>query len=231
MEKYLLALILTTSFNPFFAQVSVDCASNGTNFDNWTLFESSNNPEIDRATNEELGFLTKSFLVSPAFYYFDDSSGMNAFSTSENLNNSQSKFGTICFGINLIYEQISLSQGGTNVPIILAHEFAHTVARVYSLNLPTKQNELFADYLAGGYMYYRNRNFKRTDLQAAFQSFYNMGDNDFTNPSHHGTPLSRSICIQQGYEDCERAYQQGHSFTLDEGVRLAVEYVTTHDLP
>ncbi len=192
---------------------------------------SSNNAEIDKATREELKFLNASFLVTPAFFYYDDSEGENAFSTPDQLNGSSSEDGTICFGIGLIKRQISLSVNGTNVPVILAHEFAHTVARKYQIDLTGKENELFADYLAGGYMFYRNLKFKRTDLEAAFRSFYNMGDNNFTKPSHHGTARSRSTCIRQGYNDCLSAYKQGHVFTLDEGVKLAYEFVTTHDLP
>jgi hypothetical protein len=228
---FLLILFCLLIINKSFSQSILSCANQSALANGLTLYQSSGSQEIDRATNEELQFLAKSFLVTPAFFYYDDSNGMNAFSTSERLNNSNSEFGTVCFGLHLIQQQISLSYGGTNVPIILAHEFAHTVAARYGLNLPTKQNELFADYLAGGYMFYRNKNFKVTDLMAAFQSFYNMGDNDFTNPNHHGTAASRSTCLKQGYDDCNRAFQQGKSFTLDEGVRLAVAFVTSHDLP
>ena len=228
MKKLLLFGLCLTTLNQAFSQTLIGCALQGTAAGQYTVYQSSDNSEIDRATNEELIFLAQSFLVTPTFFYYDDSRGMNAFSTPENLAGSQSQFGTICFGLNLIKEQISLSNNGTNVPIILAHEFAHTVARKYGLNLPTKQNELFADYLAGGYMFYRERNFKQTDVQAAFQSFYNMGDNDFTNPNHHGTPASRNACIRQGYNDCLNAMQQGKVLTLDEGVRMGVNFVTSH---
>jgi hypothetical protein len=229
MKKSIILVLCLITLNHAFSQALIGCALRGTVEGQWTLYTSSGNSEIDQATDEELKFLAQSFLVTPTFFYYDDSRGMNAFSTPEKLNNSQSKFGTICFGLNLIKTEISLSVNGTNVPIILAHEFAHTVARSYGLNLPTKQNELFADYLAGGYMFYRNRNFKSTDLEAAFRAFYNMGDNDFTNPNHHGTPASRSACIRQGYNDCLNAMQQGHVFTLDEGVRMGVNFVTSHN--
>jgi hypothetical protein len=209
----------------------IGCALQGTVTDDGTFYKSSDDDEIDRATREELRFLKASFLVNPTFFFYDDSEGENAFSTPEQLAGSTSEDGTIAFGLGFIKTQISLSVNGTNVPVILAHEFAHTVARKYELNLPTKQNELFADYLAGGYMFYRNRNFKTTDLNAAFSSFYNMGDNDFTNPNHHGTPESRYECIKQGYNDCLNAFRQGKAFTLDEGVTLAKQFVTTHSLP
>lgn len=230
MQKYFLLALCFMALKQSFSQTLIGCALRGSVDGQWTVYNSSDNAEIDKATNEELRFLAQSFLVTPTFFYYDDSKGMNAFSTPQQLAGSQSQFGTICFGLNLLKEQISLSINGTNVPIILAHEFAHTVARRYNLNLPTKQNELFADYLAGGYMFYRARNFKTTDVNAAFQAFYNMGDNDFTNPDHHGTPASRSACIKQGYNDCLNALQQGHVFTLDEGVRLGVNFVTSHNL-
>lgn len=207
------------------------CALKGILTDVGTLYESSNNAEIDKATREELRYLKASFLVSPAFFYYDDSEGKNAFSTDAQLAGSDSDDGTVCLGFGLLKEQISQSRWGTNIPVILAHEFAHTVARNYGLDLPTKENELFADYLAGGYMFYRSQNFKYTDVESAFRAFYNMGGNDFTSPDHHGTPASRVTCIRKGYADCLNAFRQGRLFTLDEGVRLAKEFVTTHNLP
>lgn len=195
------------------------------------LFAMQTSAEVNRVTNEELNFLSQSFLVAPAFFWFDDSNAKNAFSTPDHLGGSVSADGTVVFGINLFLDQINLSIGGTNVPIILAHEFAHTVAHKYGLNLVNKNNELFADYLAGMYIFYRNKNFKSTDVNAAFQAFYNMGDNNFTDASHHGTPESRATCITAGYNDSFNAFQQGIIFTLDDAVHLGVDFVSTHVLP
>jgi hypothetical protein len=164
-----------------------DCAAISGSSGEITGLGSFGNETIDKLIMEELRNLSASFNVRPAFYFFNDNAGHNAYSTSENLKD-ESEDGTIVFGRGLHQDQMSTSQGGTNVPIILAHEFAHTVARKFNLNLPTKENELFADYLAGGYMFYRNRSFKSVDVQAAFRAFSNMGDNDFTSPDHHGTP-------------------------------------------
>jgi hypothetical protein len=227
--KNLMIVVILLIGQRLYAQSTIGCALNAINTNAGVLYSSSDDPEIDRATNEELRFLISSFIVTPTFFYYDDSNGMNAFSTPENLNDSQSNDGAICFGLGLLKTQIIQSVGGTNVPVILAHEFAHTVARRFNLNLPTKQNELFADYLAGGYMYYRSVNFKQTDINAAFQSFYKMGDNDFTSPNHHGTPASRVACIRQGYYDCYTAHQQGKVFTLNDGVRMGVTFITNNN--
>jgi len=209
---------------------SQDCSAIGGSQGQPENLGTSGNPQIDQIIIQELQNLSKSFGVHPAFYFFDDGTAHNAFSTSESLKDFSAD-GTVVFGRGLHRDQIARSQWGTNVPIILAHEFAHTVARKFQLDLPTKQNELFADYLAGGYMYYRNRDFRTTDIQSAFQAFFNMGDNDFTGPDHHGTPESRSRCIRQGYMDCKNADAAGHNFTLAEGVQLGQAFVTTNDLP
>jgi len=224
----ILALALLPTQNIF--QSSKTCSLTGTITDMGTLYRSMDNPEIDRATLEELRFLSASFLVKPAFFFFDDSSGHNAYSTPQTVKDSESVDGTVCFGIGLHQEQMGSSQGGTNIPIIMAHEFAHTVARKHGLNLPTKQNELFADYLAGAYMFYRNQKFKRTDIDAAFKAFYKIGDNDFNSPQHHGTPASRNTCIKQGFNECLSASSQGRVFTLNDVVQMGRNFVTTHEL-
>jgi hypothetical protein len=228
MKKISFLVIFLVTINQSFSQI-VGCTLTGTKTELGTLYSSMNNPEIDRIVTEELRFLSASFLVKPAFYFYDDSQGKNAFSTPQVLLASSTD-GTICFGVKLHEQQMTLSMGGTNIPIILAHEFAHTVARKYQLNLPTKQNELFADYLAGCYMFYRNRSFKSTDINAAFQAFYNLGDNDFSNPDHHGTPVSRSKCIKQGYNDCLNAMQQGRVYNLNDVVSMGKQFVTTNSL-
>ncbi|MGF7079564.1 hypothetical protein [Mucilaginibacter sp. UYCu711] len=206
------------------------CSLTGTITEMGTLYRSMDDPEIDRVTLEELRFLSASFLVKPAFFFYDDSEGNNAYSTPQTVKDAESVDGTVCFGVGLHRTQMKKSKGGTNIPIILAHEFAHTVARKYGLHLPTKQNELFADYLAGAYMFYRNQRFKPTDIDAAFNAFYSMGDNDFTNPDHHGTPGSRNTCIRQGFNVCQSAFKQGSVFTLNDVVQMGESFVTTHDL-
>ena len=187
-------------------------------------------PHVDQLIIQELHFLAQCLGVHPAFYFFDDAGGHNAYSTEVSLRD-QSADGTVVFGRGLHQDQMLSSLGGTNVPIILAHEFGHTVARKFHLELPTKENELFADYIAGGYMFYRNRDFKSVDMQSAFRAFFNMGDNDFTSSSHHGTPESRTRCLRQGYLDAAAAGNQGHDLTLQDGVNLGSAFVQNNDLP
>lgn len=230
--KTLFLTLLTLIVCKSFSQITKACNFIGTKTELGTLYTTYGDAGIDRVITQELDFLSISFLVHPTFRFYDDSDGMNAFSTSQELEQkSIDGTGTICFGKKLHAQQMNLSIGGTNIPIILAHEFAHTVARKFKLNLPTKQNELFADYLAGCYMYYRNRNFKKTDINAAFKTFYNLGDNDFSNPNHHGTPESREKCIRKGFSDCENGNQFGKVFSLQEAVEMGKIFVTSNDLP
>jgi len=212
----------------------IGCSLQGSMTQIGTLFSSSGNAAVDLATIQELSFLSGSFLVSPIFYFFDDSPYLptgNAFSTPLLPIGQIAQDGSVVFGLNLLSKQISSSIWGTNVPIIMAHEFSHTVCRKYNVSLVGKQQELFADYCAGCYMYYRNKNFKQTDINAAIQAFCNMGDNQFTDPSHHGTCQSRSTCLQAGYNDCYNAGRQGIVLGLSNVINLGYTFVTTHNLP
>jgi hypothetical protein len=53
----------------------------------------------------------------------------------------------------------------------MAHEFAHIVDFKFGTGLSGKHKELFADYLAGCYMYFRSVEFKTTFVQEAHFRF------------------------------------------------------------
>ena len=217
-----------TSASPSATPLFKGCSLQGTITSIGTLYPSCGNQTVDLAMSQELQFLSSFCLAYPSFFYYDDSQGANAFANSTIMNSPD---GTVCFGFRMFNQQAAISNGGTNVPIVLAHEFAHIVAMKYDINLPTKENELFADYLAGCYMFYRNKYFKPTDIQAAYQAFYNLGDNYFTAPDHHGTPQSRLTCIQEGFNQCNAANQQGINYPLSNLINMAYSFVTTHNLP
>ena len=149
--------------NQLSAQSSNPCFNAGQQLEYRNLMQTTKNQNLDKSINEELSFLTSIFQVTPTFYYYDDGQTKNALSTQQSLAGSQSKFGTIGIGLNLVNEQLTLGGISSTLPIILAHEFAHTLARKYSLSFSDMQNELFADYLVGVYMYHRNIKFKPTE--------------------------------------------------------------------
>ena len=215
--------------NQLFSQSQSPCFYIGNASEYKNMLQSSSNIDLDKTTAEELSFLASTFQVTPTFYYYDEGQTKNAFNSSKSIAGSQSKFGTIGLGLNLIREQISLGGSLTTIPIILAHEFAHTVARKYSLSLSDKQNELFADYLTGVYLYHRNIKFKSTDLNSIFSSFDKMGNNDFNNVANHSSSLNRNKCLKQGYNDCKNNSKQNASSTLEEEVALGVIFIKSQN--
>jgi predicted metalloprotease len=59
------------------------------------------------------------------------------------------------------------------------------------------RHELIADYLAGWYLT-RTQGEQKDIALSASQFFSNLGDTDFANIDHHGTPRQRSSMLLQG---------------------------------
>lgn len=183
----------------------------GNSADSPRLLGSSGNPEIDNAHQREGLALVQTFRVSPRGFFFDDRGAPNAYATNKVVN-SMGPDGTVVFGLTLINSELKRDGGyGLAVPAIMAHEFAHLLQFKRNSKLPTKQMELQADYLAGWYLGQRSR-FIYTDVRPAFQAFFQMGDYEFNNPDHHGTPQQRLAAIQAGFQasdlSLEQAYQR-----------------------
>jgi hypothetical protein len=186
----------------------------------------SGDPIWDLAMNQEYFFLQKIFTVIPEIYYYDDRESPNAFASPE-ITNLNLPDGTTYFGFKMIINECSQSLGGScsAVPIIMAHEFAHIVDFKFSVypNTTGKHPELFADYLAGCYMYYRSTQFRALNVQEAANSFFKKGDFDFWSQLHHGTPQERITCLMAGYN---LALINGSNLNLSGAIENAKAYVS-----
>ncbi|MFD2963705.1 MULTISPECIES: hypothetical protein [Olivibacter] len=196
----------------------------------YQLFGSSGNAIIDQVTNQELLLLQSSFLVYPIFYFYDDSEGRNAKATDE-VTNQRGPDGTVIFGRRLFNREFVRSSGGTTIPIIIAHEYAHIVDFKYGVleHASQKKKEIFSDVFAGMYMYVRGMKGWATDLSAVQQCFEEMGDTDFGNEEHHGTPEERTRAVFYGYNLMLQNHSQGVFVDLNMAIKFASSYVEQLD--
>ena len=106
--------------------------------------------------------------------------------------------------------------GDFGVAYVVAHEYAHNVQNELGrLSAPgrtsTKPFELQADCMAGlwGNSVYAEGRIDRSDVEEAVKTAYAVGDFDYGNPNHHGTPDERREAWLTGFEsgdpqDCSR---------------------------
>ena len=228
LKKLFPLLIVLLAYTDISSQVIRGCrAKRSDRLDQrYTLYGSSGNMMIDQVTQRELLFMQQRFLVYPIFYFYDDRDGKNAIA-SEQVTNRMAPDGTVIFGKRLFNSEMIKSFGGTTIPIIIAHEFAHLVDYKYGAltNVSTKKRELFADYLAGMYMYIRITSLGYVDVYAALRSFESLGDTDFGDVDHHGTPEERSDALQAGFEDIKRSTERGVLLGLSQCIEYGKTYI------
>jgi predicted metalloprotease len=106
--------------------------------------------------------------------------------------------------------------GDFGVAYVIAHEYAHNVQQELgrlSANgrTSTKPFELQADCMAGlwGNSVYAEGRIDRSDVEEAIRTAYAVGDFDYGNPNHHGTPDERRDAWLTGFRsgdprDCTR---------------------------
>ena len=106
--------------------------------------------------------------------------------------------------------------GDFGVAYVVAHEYAHNVQNeLGQLSAPgrtsTKPFELQADCMAGlwGNSVYSEGRVDRSDVEEAIRTAYAVGDFDYGNPNHHGTPDERREAWLTGFRsgdprDCSR---------------------------
>ena len=200
-----------------------------------TLYNNSGNPQLDNAINIERNALSLFFGVNCSVFFYSDSPEMNAQFTPE-INNPSFLNGTIVFGFKLLQEQLQKFNqfgGGGGIPFIFAHETGHAKAHQmgwhFGNNFSVKKDELFADYCAGIFMHYRQY-MTLTNIQSALSTFFTLGDYQFTNPNHHGTPQERINAVTAGYN-----YMQYYKtnfpnipFTDQTLFQSAVNYLNTY---
>ncbi len=163
------------------------------------LLNSFGDPSFDTQFGQEVNIQTQFFGLPATVYAFNecDQSQKNALSFPQRY---------ILFGYWLAVDTVFST--GSTLPIagILAHEWAHQAQFHFNWmepNAPTVRNtELEADAFSGYYMAIA-KNWAGSQLDAYFQNLLNLGDYNFNNPGHHGTPQERvqagALGMQIGY--------------------------------
>jgi predicted metalloprotease len=111
-----------------------------------------------------------------------------------------------------ITEQVAQGAGDFGAAFILAHEYAHNVQQELGWyqagrRLAVKQFELEADCMAGNWAnaVYETGKLDPGDIEEAQRTAQAVGDFDFSNPQHHGTPDERRAAWQLGFDSGDPA--------------------------
>jgi predicted metalloprotease len=94
--------------------------------------------------------------------------------------------------------------GAFAVAFVVAHEYGHNIQNedgVFNGRMRALPTELNADCLAGTWAHWNNDQGRMQpgDLEEALDAALAVGDFDFLNPQHHGTPLERRDALLTGY--------------------------------
>lgn len=207
---------------PLFQGCSLTTAGRAALSDGGTqLLQSSGVPGIDAAFAREVNaFMIPMYGLSPYCCFFNDGDSPNAFATPQQLAGRGQ--GTVAFGVGLMnvlftkFRGTSWASMGDHAAVaVFAHEFGHIAQ--FAFNFPRvagKAPELHADFMAGWYtgtravqLYGR----QVVNFGEITREMFDIGDNDFTSPSHHGTPQERVT-----------AYSAGARFAVQNGGRADV---------
>ncbi len=171
-----------------------------------TLVPSTNDKEADQVCRTAEGNLRRVFGVSPELGFFDDGSEPNAFATPLRRRGSIGPDGTVAIGLRLVATAARRNELNRRWPqrltAIVAHEWAHIVqySRQYRA-ASTKAAELHADFLAGWFLGRTTApQGAETAKNEAMYRFFFLGDTEYTNPTHHGTPMERVSAITNGFD-------------------------------
>jgi hypothetical protein len=229
--KALLLLVLTWAIPQWYLLAQGDfygCRANidAKPSDNFIMTEFSGNPQLDNFLNREVNILRRFFETNPSVYYYQDQSGAENAQAMSRVENYNYPSGTVIIGFNMVKKELGYSTSGTTIPFILAHEFAHIVDfnKSITAGYETKVGELFADFQAGCFLYFRGY-LTYTDIRAALQSFYLKGDYEFNNPDHHGTNEERLSAVLAGYNWLRTRARPGVYIGVDDATEAAKEYV------
>jgi len=181
---------------------------------------------LDRALGMALVRLARTFGERPGFGFFDDRGRPNAYASRET--KVPGTWGTVVYGQTLFADLMRRnSDKGMAVLAVAAHEFGHIAQYRRGVDgrlrggAPTvKRIELHADFLSGYFLGLRKREDSRISVWAAGKTFYEIGDYDFNNEGHHGTPDERVAAAEAGFkhgsqgQTYDRTFSAGVDFIL-----------------
>ena len=188
-----IGIIILTSFNISFGQCFLSRISGGMIIENSTgnyeldniLFNQKNDLELFFGLNVNLAFGTEISQQGNAFF----SPSCNSFNCN----------GEIVLGKYLMLSQSNKSDSYTRLVAVFAHEFAHAMQHKFGWSGNSKWRELHADYLAGYYLG-MTKSVSESEVISTFNEFYSIGDFNFNDPLHHGTPEERSCAFLEGFK-------------------------------
>jgi hypothetical protein len=190
------------------------------------VIASSGNGDFDYALAQTLSLLVDAFEVLPGFGFYKVGDVHNAYAST--LRHLTGTDGTVLLGNALLFELMeALENPDAGVAAVCAHEFGHIVqfkrGLLRTLNAgqsTVKRAELNADFMSGYFAGLRKRERPDFPAMAFVTTQEKMGDYQFANPLHHGTPEERSAAIVRGFEV---AYRQRQS--LADAIATGINYV------
>jgi hypothetical protein len=170
------------------------------------LEDSSGDSNLDKSLGRALARAAGKFGVAPSFAFYRDGSKPNAYASSMTM--TSGTWGSVVFGRSLFQDQLNrYKDGGVSVLAIVAHEFGHILQYRNKMledlqaSEPTvRRIELHADYLSGWYLGLRKKEDPSISLWGSGDTFKRIGDYEYTNPNHHGTPEQRVAASEAGFK-------------------------------
>ncbi|WP_070217865.1 hypothetical protein OX462_15485 [Janthinobacterium sp. SUN098] len=203
----------------------VSATKGGAMWENRLKMEESGLFRVDSGVKNEIEELASTFGVRADFGFINDLDGANAYASPGH------DVYRVMFGIRMLHRM-----SGTLNPVedkkipqkfpevwegamggVIAHEWAHVLQFKQGLIFPSPvtPSELHADFLAGWYMGMKGQRMKIA-YEELKQEFFAMGDTNFNDRDHHGTPEQRRHAMSSGYElatsgmhDVQQAFDKG----------------------
>lgn len=208
--------VITVDPPPQSIGVEKGCYSNSYNGANSSqigcgLINTFGNASFDQRFFEEIQIQNSYWGLNTAVYAFDECQGKkNALSFPD---------GYILFGRNMVYDVILSTNSEIPVAGVLAHEFAHQIQFAYGWQNnyePTvRRTELEADAFSGFYLAMVKAS-AGAEIGTYFDTLFNIGDYQFNNAGHHGTPTERRAAGIYGLEVAFQSMSTGYLYSYQE---------------
>lgn len=191
------------------------------------MTNTSGDKDLDRALGRALTRISGAFKVNPSFAFFKDDNAPNAYASPDT--NTAGTRGSVVFGRTLFQDQFRrYKDEGVSVLAIAAHEFGHICQFQQNLSSTlqgtertVRRIELHADYLSGWYLGLLKKRNSSISLWSSGDTFHRIGDSNFTNELHHGTPEQRVAASRAGFdlansgeENVQGAIMRGKDYIL-----------------
>ena len=183
---------------------------------------------FDQAFYEEIGNLIRLTGVSPSFAFYNDGTSLNAFASSVDVIYGRSPYGAIALGVNLLrhfmeMDTVNPTHNAAILEAVFVHEWAHIAQFAFGVGSSrVKYRELMADFMAGWYIGYGMARGKPWDVRPGMQGVYSMGDTNFNDPQHHGTPRERLAAYDAGINFVKYSVERGQLPDFGTAFRYAV---------